>query len=238
MMPGDLGVRESRLPVAVFLLAGCLAGLPVFAERLPSGTEMTLRLDNEVVPGSSRTQHFSALVSYSVFAGGREVLPAGSRVEGEVRGDKKHVMLSPRYLISPGGQRIDFNAAIKAIDRKKLRAEEKEGTISPRGQSGGATQQAAEIGATGAIIGAMSTGTAKGAGIGAAAGVAAVLIGRKVAGRGRTAVIPAGTQLTVSLSRPLDLPDTAAAAPAQDPAQRDRTDDPSDRRPVLRRREP
>jgi L-lactate dehydrogenase complex protein LldF len=119
-----------------------------------------------------------------------------------------------------------------AVARKKLRAEEKEGTIQQAGDRGDAARQAAEIGMTGAGIGAMSTGTAKGAGIGAAAGVAAVLIGRKVAGRGHSTVIPAGTQLTVSLSRVLELPDNVATAEA--PVQRS-TDDPEERRPILRR---
>jgi len=215
----------------LLLLAGGFGVLPAFGERLPSGTELTLRLENEVAPDSSRNQHFSALISFSVFAEGREVLPAGSRVEGDVRGNKKKVVLSPRYLILPDGQRVPFNAGIKDIDRKKLKADEKEGTIGQKGSGADAARQAAEVGMTGAAIGAMSTGTAKGTGIGAAAGAAAVLIGRKVAGRGRSTVIPAGTQLTVSLSRPLELPDNVASARAPEP----RAADPDDRRPVLRR---
>lgn len=222
----------SRHSLAVpLLLAMGLGVLPAFGERLPSGTELTLRLENEVAPDSSRNQHFSALISIAVFAEGREVLPAGSRVEGDVRGNKKKVVLSPRYLILPDGQRVPFNAGIKDIDRKKLKADEKEGTIGQKGSGADAARQAAEVGMTGAAIGAMSTGTAKGTGIGAAAGAAAVLIGRKVAGRGRSTVIPAGTQLTVSLSRPLELPDSVAAAQAPEP----RGTDPDDRRPVLRR---
>jgi hypothetical protein len=205
--------------------------LPAFGERLPSGTELTLRLENEVVPDSSRNQHFSALISFPVFAEGREVLPAGSRVEGDVRGNKKRVVLSPRYLLLPDGQRVPFNASIKELDRKKLKADEKEGTIGQKGSGADAARQAAEVGMTGAAIGAMSTGTAKGTGIGAAAGAAAVLIGRKVAGRGRSTVIPAGTQLTVNLSRPLELPDNIASAKATEA----RSADPDDRRPVLRR---
>ena len=215
----------------LLLLAMGLGVLPAFGERLPSGTELTLRLENEVVPDSSRNQHFSALISFPVFAEGREVLPAGSRVEGDVRGNKKKVVLSPRYLILPDGQRVPFNAGIKDIDRKKLKTDEKEGTIGQKGSGADASRQAAEVAMTGAAIGAMSTGTAKGTGIGAAAGAAAVLIGRKVASRGRSTVIPAGTQLTVSLSRPLELPDNIASAEASEP----RSADPDDRRPVLRR---
>lgn len=221
-----------HLAVVLFVFAASLGMPSAFGERLPSGTELTLRLENEVIPDSSRNQHFSALLSMPVFVNGQAMVPAGSRVEGDVRGNKKKVVLSPRYLYLPDGQKIPFNASITDVDRKKLRAEEKEGTIQQSGDRGAAAQQAAEIGMTGAAIGAMSTGSAKGAGIGAAAGVAAVLIGRKVASRGRSTTIPAGTQLTVSLSRPLDLPDTVATAQAP---ERRNTDDPDDRRPILRR---
>ena len=219
--------------VALLPLAGCLAVLPASAEKLPSGTELTLRLETEVAPDRNTSQNFSALLSYPVFVQGREVLPAGSRVEGEVRGSKKKIVLSPRYLFLPDGQRVYFNAAVKEIDRKRLRAEEKEGTIQGKGSGADAARQAAEIGMTGAAIGAMSTGSAKGMGIGAGAGVAAVLIGRKIANRNKATYIPAGTQLTVSLSRPLDVPDNATSAQASEK----RSADPDDRRPILRRRD-
>lgn len=221
------------LPAAVVSFVLFVAVLPVRAARLPSGTELTVRLENELEPGKKNTDRFSAVLSYPVFVDGREVLPAGSRVEGDVRGSKKHVQLVPKYLVLSDGRRVDFNAAVRNIDRKQLRTEEKEGTIQPAGSKADAARQAAEVGMTGAAIGAMSTGTGKGMGIGAAAGVAAVLIGRKIAGRGNSAVIPAGTQLTLSLARPLEVPDdltrVAAIPPRNEP-------DPDDRRPILRRR--
>ncbi len=85
----------------------------------------------------------------------------------------------------------------------------------------------------GAGIGVMTTGTAKGAAIGAIAGVGAVLIGRKIAGRNRTTVILAGTQLTLQLTRSLEIPDNmeelnSSAHDGQFPNR-------EDRRPSLRR---
>jgi len=220
-----------RLTTASALVVLFLVSLPAFAGKLPSGTEMTVRLEREILPGSKHPENFSALLSYPVFVDGREVLPAGCRVEGEVRGSKNHIQLSPRYIYLPGGQRLDFNAAVREIDRKKLRAEEKEGTIGPGGGQGGAARQAASGALTGAAIGSM-TGSAKAAGIGAAVGVVAVLIGSKVASRSSTSVIPAGTQLTLSLARPLELPDDLSSAAA---TFESRPAEPEDRRPVLRR---
>ena len=221
-----------HLAAAAILVVLFLVSLPAFAGKLPSGTEMTVRLEREILPGSKHPENFSALLSYPVFVDGREVLPAGCRVEGEVRGSKNHIQLSPRYIYLPGGQRLDFNAAVRDIDRKKLRAEEKEGTIGPSGGRGGGVGQAAQVALTGAAIGSMAGGSAKAAGIGAAVGVAAVLIGSKVASRSSTSVIPAGTQLTLSLARPLELPDDLSAAAA---TFESRPAEPEDRRPVLRR---
>jgi hypothetical protein len=198
---------------------------------LPAGTEMKIRLEQDVAPGEKNNRQFQALLVYGVFVDGREVLPAETRVEGEVRGSKKSVVLSPKYLYLPGGQRVDFNAAVSEISHQRLKAEQREGTIEKSGSKADATRQAAEIGMTGAGVGAMSTGSAKGMGIGAAAGVAAVLIGRKIAGRQDTTVIPAGTQLTLQLSRAIELPEDVALAPNPTPPP----GDPGDRRPVLRR---
>lgn len=225
--------RNPRLLVllAVLLLA---AGLTLRAEKLPAGTEILIRLDTDINPAKGLSDEFRGSLAAPVFANGREVLPADTRVEGQVRGDKKHVVLSPRYLYLPDGTRIDFNAAVKDIDRKKLRAEGKEGSIQGQGSGADAARQAAEVGMMGAGVGAMSTGTMKGMGIGAAAGAAAVLIGHKVANRKKGTYIPAGTNLTLNLSRPIEVPDSAAQAQRRD----DRNVDPEDRRPILRRKDP
>ena len=216
----------------IVLLAGLASGaLPAWAVTLQPGTEIVVRLENQVVPGRKSLERFSALVVYPVFADGQEVLPAGCEVQGQVRGSKKRIQLSPQTLILPNGRRLDFNAAVKAIDRKRLQAEAKEGTIGRSGGNGDAMGEAVQIGMSGAAIGAMTTRSAKGAGIGAAAGVAAVLIGRKIAGSRAPTVIPAGTQLTMSLARPLEIPEGLAEAPISERRPRD----PDDRRPILRR---
>lgn len=228
---------QSRVPlfaVIVLLLVLALGALPVWAVTLQSGTELTVRLETEVVPGDKSPDRFSAVLMYPVFVDGREVLPAESRVEGEARGSKKRVQLSPRTLILPNGRRLEFNAAVRAIDRKRLRAEQKEGTIRRSGSKADTVREAAQVGATGAIIGTMATRSGKGAGIGALAGVAAVLISRKVAASRTPTVIPAGTQLTLSLARPLEIPDGLNEAAADEPHPRH----PDDRRPILRRYDP
>jgi len=213
----------------IFVLA-----LPLAAETIPAGTEVTIRLDKQVEPRSKDQDEFTASVDLPVFAGGREVVPAGTRIRGDVRGSSKEIFLSPKTLVLPDGRQVDFNATVSAINNKKLKQEGKEGAIeSSGGGAGPAARQAGEIGVTGAEIGAMSTGSAAGAGMGAAAGVAAVIIGRKIAGHHKTTVIPAGTQLTLSLNQALEVPDNAMTAPASDDEKHGF--DEKDGKPTLRR---
>ncbi len=211
--------------VVTLALALSWGALPSLAEKLPSGTE------SRVEPGAKHPDSFEGVLAFPVYVNGREVLPMGSRVEGAVRGSKKRILLSPRTLVLPDGRKVDFNAAVRQIDRKQLKAEQGEGAIEQKGSKADAAREATYGGLMGAQVGVLTAGSAKGMGVGAAAGVAAVLIGRKIASRGHGAVIPAGTQLTLSLTRPLEIPDNLAEAKPPEV----RPTDPDDRRPILRR---
>lgn len=223
-------------PAKFFIILAFFPGaLALWGETLPKGTQIVVRMDKDVERDENKKQTFTASLAYPIFIHGREAVPAGTRIEGDVRGSKKTIFLSPRRLVLINGQKIDFNASVAEISNKKLKAQQKEGTIEKKGgDAGAATQQAGEMGTEGAIIGAMSTGTLAGAGIGAAIGVGAVLIGRQIAGRGGSTVIPAGTQMTLNLNIPLDVPDEVEDAQAPEPKFTDR----EDRRPILRREDP
>ena len=217
------------------LLATFAAAIPggLQAETIPSGTKLIVRLDRYIERSDKYDQQFRASLAFPAFANGHEILPAGSRVEGEVRGSKKAIVLSPRRLVLPDGRKIDFNASVEQIENSRLKAQDKEGTIEQKGSAGEAVKQAGEIGIMGAEVGAMSTGSAQGMGIGAAVGVAAVIIGRKIAGRRHSTTIPAGTQLTLNLNKSIEVPDSIAEAKPVEMHVSDR----ADRRPTLRRQE-
>lgn len=224
--------RIAKFTLVLSLVPGALA---LWGETLPKDTQIVVRLDKDVQRDENKKQTFTASLAYPIFVHGREAVPAGTRIEGDVRGSKKTIFLSPRRLVLINGDKIDFNASVAAVSNKKLKAQEKEGTIEKKGSdAGAATQQAGEMGTEGAIIGAMSTGTWAGVGIGAAAGVGAVLIGRQIAGRHGSTVIPAGTQMTLNLNVPVEVPDEVEDARAPEPKFSDR----DDRRPILRREDP
>lgn len=219
----------------IFSLIFALGALPLWSATIPIGTKLVVRLDQNVVPADKGSHRFTAELDSPIFVDGRQVVPVGMKIEGDVRGSKKSIFLSPKTLILPDGSKVDFYATVGGIDSSHLKAQEKEGTIEQKGgDRGAAAQQAGEVGSTGAIIGAISTGTLEGAAIGAAAGVGAVLIGRKIAGSSHAIGIPAGTRLTLSLNKEIEVPDSVGNV---EPAEI-KTADREDQRPILKRDDP
>ena len=74
----------------------------------------------------------------------------------------------------------------------------------------------AVTGAEGATIGAIAQRGAKGAGVGGASGALGGLIW-VLATRGKDVVLPAGTNLELQLTAPLDLAESDAALPSSSP---------------------
>src|SRR4029077_19808149 len=148
----------------LFLLLACFPGtFALWGETLPKDTQIVVRLDKDVERDENKKQTFTASLAYPVFIHGREAVPAGTRIEGDVRGSKKTIFLSPRRLVLINGEKIDFNASVAEVSNKQLKAQAKEGTIEKRaGAPAPASQQAGEMGTEGAIIGAMSTGSWEG----------------------------------------------------------------------------
>jgi hypothetical protein len=227
--------KSSSLLLMSALQIGLLVGsAALYAETIPGGTQIAIHLKKDLEREVGRKQTFSADLAQPIFVRGRLAIPLGTRVEGEVRGSKKTIFLSPQKLILPDGRKLDFNATVKGVSFKTLTADSKEGTIESKGgHKGEVIQQAGEIGSQGAIIGAISTGTMSGAGIGAAAGVAAVIIGRAIVGHGKATQIPAGSEITLSLDKPIDVPDDIADIKQPEMKVDNRTDE----RPTLRRAE-
>lgn len=193
------------------LLLAVLLSLRAWAATIPAGAGIVVRLEHnvETAKKGKYPETFEAWLSAPVVVNGQAMLPLGTVVKGEVRGDKKHVLLIPKQLILPDGRRLPFNATVRALDRVGLELEEKEGTISQSGRKADATREIAKGAEAGAAAGHASTGRAKDLGIGAAVGAGAVLAGRRINNRNNGPFIPFGTQLTLTLNRPLEVPDNA-----------------------------
>jgi hypothetical protein len=165
---------------------------------------------------------FQARLDQPVVVKGTTLIPAGARVEGRVTkvseprrlSGKPTIGILPEAVVMPDGQRYFLNATLVDTNAGK-------GTdVNAEGQFKGTTRDRRDnIETAGGTAGGMLVG-------GLVGGPAGILIGGAI-GAGSTtahwlakhgsATLPAGTQLTLELNRPLAL-NSAPAAPAPPPA--------------------
>lgn len=181
--------------------------------EVPSGTHIPLVLHNAVSTRSARPGdpvYFETL--FPVMVDGRVVIPAGSYVSGEITEAKRagrvkgraELMVKLTTMILPNAYMVNLNAAPSGAGTGGGESVNNEGKVI------GDTDKASDVGtiakttAAGAGIGAIASQSGKGAGIGAgigaATGLAAVLLSR-----GPEAEMPRGTTLEAVLDRPIFL---------------------------------
>jgi hypothetical protein len=185
-----------------------------------------------------------------VFVDEQEVLPIGGIVEGTVVrvqepgriSGKAEMQLRPEKITLPSGDVLPLSASITGGSAGANSAvDSEEGTISASGTEGMDVRGTAGGATTGAILGAViadqsgaSIGT--GAAIGAGAIVAVALI-RQLFKRGNDAELPAGSEISLQLNRPLSFNPTMQEVPPEPPRHAEPGTSREDRRPELRRQE-
>jgi hypothetical protein len=202
--------------LALFVCAGLFSHINLQAQAtrsyvVPEGTRIQVRLESTLNSKANRQgDRFTAKVIESVQVRGKEVIPAGTTVEGRVAEVRQagrikgraEVHLSYERLIFPNGVSETIIASQAELDdTQKEEMDRREGTIL--GESN-RRSRAAEIGAGAAIgagIGAIAGGR-KGAAIGAGAGGLIGLVDVLRRG-GKEIEIPAGTLMVIRLDRPL-----------------------------------
>ncbi|MGA7909097.1 MAG: hypothetical protein WCA16_16940 [Candidatus Sulfotelmatobacter sp.] len=205
--------KWSVLP-CILLLAATLAAQS--NSSVPAGTAMMVKLETTLATFSNKPgDPFQAQVTQDVMLDGKTVIPAGAIVEGRVTkvneprriAGKPTIGILPEAVVLPTGQRYFLDATL--VDTNLGRGSD----VNEEGQfkgSGHDRKDQVEVG--GGAAGGMLIGGLIGGGPG-------VLIGGAVAGtattvhwlsKHRSAVLPAGTELTLELNRPL----AVTAAPA------------------------
>jgi hypothetical protein len=181
--------------------------------RIPSGTVLPLVLHNGISTRSAKIGdpvYFETL--FPVMIEGRVAIPAGSYVSGEISESVRpgrvkgrgELMIKLTTLILPNAYVVNLNAI--PSDASTGGGE----TVDSEGKIKGDSDKASDIGTiakttgAGAGIGGLATQSAKGAGIGAGIGAAAGLVAVLLT-RGPEAEMPRGTTVNVTLTRPLFL---------------------------------
>jgi hypothetical protein len=177
--------------------------MPADANSVPSGTSLTLRLNDRLGTESSKVgDRFTATVASDLRAqDGSVVVPSGAVVHGTVTGLKESDNASEQAAIRLDFERININGRDYPFEARIEQAD-----VQRSGESRDETLKKAGIGAAagavlGAIIGDGDLGKiVGGAAIGAAAGTVVSL------GLGDvSAELPAGTEMRVSTTNTITL---------------------------------
>jgi hypothetical protein len=176
---------------------------------VPAGTHIPLVLHNAVSTRSARPGdpvYFETL--FPVMIEGKVVIPAGSYVSGEITESKRpgrvkgrgELMMKLTTLILPNAYMVNLNAVPGNAGTGGNETTDSEGKIIADSNKGSDIGTIAKTTAAGAGIGGLATQSAKGvgigAGVGAAVGLAAVLLTR-----GPDAQLPRGSTVEAVIDR-------------------------------------
>jgi hypothetical protein len=200
------------------LFSTVLLSMAMFAQNvsIPAGTALKVKLQNNLATYSSKQgDPISGRITEAVMVGGNAVIPIGATVEGRVTrvdeprryAGKPTIGIFPEALIMPNGERFMLNATLVDTSERRGTDVNGEGQFKGRGHDG---KDLTEIGmgtGGGMLIGGLAGG-GKGLLIGGAVGATATVahwLGKK-----KDATLPAGTELVMELSRPLEMKAAAA----------------------------
>jgi len=181
--------------------------------NVPGGTHIPLVLHNAVSTRSARPGdpvYFETV--FPVMIDGKVVIPAGSYVSGEITESKRpgrvkgrgELMMKLTTLILPNAYMVNLNAIPGNAGTGGGETTDNEGKIIGASNKGSDIGTIAKTAGAGAGIGGLATQSAKGvgigAGVGAAVGLAAVLLTR-----GPEAELPRGSTVEAVISRSIVL---------------------------------
>jgi hypothetical protein len=205
-----------------WMLLPCVLVASVLAAQsssspLPAGTALIVRLDTTLATFSNRPgDPFRGSITQPVVVNGQTLIPAGTVVEGRVTkvseprriSGRPSIGILPEAVILPTGQRYYLDATltdtnipgtdVNAEGQFKGTGHDRRDTI----ETGGGT-------AGGMLVGGL-IGGGPGILIGGAVGATSTTV--HWLAKHRSATLPAGTQLTLELNRPLTM--STAAPPA------------------------
>jgi hypothetical protein len=210
-------MKKYAILTFVLLLGALAAGQST--PPVPAGTALMVKLDTTLATFSNRPgDPFQGKLSKPVMLGGRIVIPAGARVEGRVTrvseprriSGKPSIAILPEAVIFPNGERYFLDATLVDTNLGRGSDVDTEGRFKGSGFDKRDTVETGAGTAGGMLIGGLAGGPV---GVVVGGAVAATATTAHWLGKHRSAILPAGTELTLELNRPLAVSGAAASAP-------------------------
>ena len=207
-------MKKLAVLLVVVMMAG--AGWAQSNVSLPAGTALKVKLENTLATFSNKPgDPFSGRVMEAVVIDGKTVIPVGTTVQGRVTkvneprriAGKPTIGIFPETIVMPNGEQYMLNASLVDTSVRKGTDVNDEGQFKGNGHDG---KDLTEVGmgtGGGMLIGGLAGG-GKGLLIGGVIGATATVTHWLT--KHRSAVLPAGTELTMELSRPLAMTPAAA----------------------------
>jgi hypothetical protein len=196
------------------LLSTVLLAVSAVAQNnisLPTRTVLNVKLETAITTSTSKSgDPFSARLTQPVTLDGKTVLPVGASVQGRVTmvseprriSGKPTIGMFPESVVLPSGEHYVLNATLVDTSVRNGTDVNNEGQFKGKGYD---NQDLVIMGAgTGAsMLAGGLIGGGKGVLIGATIGATATVA--RWLGKRNSAELPAGTQLVMELSRPLEM---------------------------------
>jgi hypothetical protein len=197
--------------VSTLSLAAASAAYAQTNRSLPAGTAMKIKLQTTLATFSSKQgDTFTGRVTEPVALDGKTIIPVGSTVQGtvgrvaeprRVQG-RPTIALFPHTVILPDGARYDLSATVVDTNLHNGSEVNDEGQFKGKARDQGDNVELAAGAAGGGLIGGLAGG-GKGFLVGAAIGAGATTIHWLT--KHHSAILPAGTELVMELSRPMEM---------------------------------
>jgi hypothetical protein len=197
--------------IIAFVLCVSLAASAQNSLSLPTGTALKMKLQTPLSTSTSKVgESFTGRITEPVLFEGRTMIPIGATVQGRVTklteprriAGKPTIGIYPESLVLPNGERFLLSATLVDTNRRGGSDVNEEGQFKGPGHDG---SDLAELGVgtgTGLALGALIDG-GKGALVGGAVG-ATLTVGHWLS-KHRNAYLPAGSEMVMELSRPLQM---------------------------------
>jgi len=217
-------MKKCMLLLTCLLLATMLAAQT--STPVPAGTALMVKLETTLATFSNKAgDPFRGSITQPVVINGATVIPAGAVVEGRVTkiseprriSGKPTIGILPEAVIMPTGERYFLDATLVDTSIGHGSDVNNEGQFKGSGHDKRDTVEEGGGTAGGMLIGGLIGG---GPGILIGGAVGATATGVHWLASHRSAILPAGTQLTLELNRPLTAtaPTAAETTPASAPS--------------------